>query len=272
MRANRLALCLLTVCLTAGCLSSQRKPFVNNPLLLYYKPTLSDSATILAEQAARREPAQPPMPGFAREIAPTSPLPLHRDTDAIKPAKAEVVVPDIQPVIRQSSAPSSIADVKIEARSSAPAIEIRPEVPAHAELVVKSEQVAPPTLPTGPILLTTSTQPTVAPSAPAQIVPAAPRSNVIRSVAGSYGHDADYRWLQGVVQRLANGGCFVRYCDPSVEDQHGGKVRVENEAELAAFHDGDVVGMQGELNPDGARAGQTPRYHIQSTWLVRQKN
>src|SRR5260370_3113298 len=73
MRTNRLALCLLTVCLAAGCLSSQRKPFVNNPLLLYYKPTLSDSATILAEQAARREPAQPPMPGFAREIAPTSP-------------------------------------------------------------------------------------------------------------------------------------------------------------------------------------------------------
>ena len=85
---------------------------------------------------------------------------------------------------------------------------------------------------------------------------------------GSYGHDSDRRWLQGVVQRPARGGCFIRYCDPSVEDEFGGKIQVEDEAALASFRDGDVVGVQGELLPAENSAGQNPRYRVHQVWPV----
>ena len=248
MRAAALALCLLTV----GCLSSERKPFANNPLLLYYKPTLSDSATVLAEQGARRGPTQPPLPSFAKDVAPATPSLPGRETDTIKQVKNEVVIPDIQPVIRQSSAPSSATEEK----RVMPAVRVQPETAMKTEFVVKSEPVEMPNEPAGSISITPSSG-------------AVSRDR--KSAPGNYSHNADYSSLQGVVLRLANGGCFLRYCDPSVEDVHGGKVRIENEAELSAFHDGDVVGVQGELHPEGARAGQTARFHVTSAWLVRQK-
>jgi len=72
MRSSVLALCC-GLSLAAGCASSHKKAYSGNPLLLYYKPTLSDSATILAERNARREPAPPPLPSFVRESDATAP-------------------------------------------------------------------------------------------------------------------------------------------------------------------------------------------------------
>jgi hypothetical protein len=74
---------IVTLCaigLVVGCASSHKKPYADDPLLLYYKPTLSDSATILAERNARREPAPPPMPldGRAKET----------ETPSLKPQPA----------------------------------------------------------------------------------------------------------------------------------------------------------------------------------------
>src|SRR5262245_52103283 len=67
MRRSCVALLFLGCMTTAGCLWQRKPPYANAPVLLHYKPTLSDSATILAEQQVRRGPVKPPMPALVRE-------------------------------------------------------------------------------------------------------------------------------------------------------------------------------------------------------------
>jgi hypothetical protein len=87
MRRLCAALCLLACVPLSGCLWQRKPPYSNAPVLLHYKPTLSDSATILAEKQARRGPVKPPMPIIAREGSRDEPdaAPLPK-IDQIKPA------------------------------------------------------------------------------------------------------------------------------------------------------------------------------------------
>ncbi|MFL5340418.1 MAG: hypothetical protein ACJ8F7_09725 [Gemmataceae bacterium] len=251
MRPTRIVLCLLASGLTVGCMSSQRKPFATNPLLLYYKPTLSDSSTILAEQAARREPMKPPMPAFARDNTAAPPTLLRRpESDDIKPVKIELPEPEVKPVIRQSSASSREPDLKIDVGLPIQPVEKKPVVTATMELVVMTQKIDLPNVPTGPITMTSL------------------ESVAVRrkQISGTYGHDLDYGWLQGTVQRLARGGCFIRFCDPSVENEYGGKFRVEDEALLAPYRDGEIVGVTGERAE--APRGQDPGYRVREVWRV----
>lgn len=89
-----------------------------------------------------------------------------------------------------------------------------------------------------------------------------------RTVPGTYGHDPDRSWLQGVLERHYRGYWCLRYCDPSVEDEYGGKVRLKNDERIVAFRDGDVVAVSGELTPSN---GATPLYQIHDIWMVRQR-
>ena len=252
MRPTRIVLCLLASGLTVGCMSSQRKPFATNPLLLYYKPTLSDSSTILAEQAARREPMKPPMPAFARDNTSTTPVQLsHSDSGDTTPVKVERQ--DIQPVIRQSSAPTREPDLKIDVGLPIDPVEKKPVVTTTMELVVTTQRIDLPAAATGPIIMSS-------------LEPVAVQR---KQVSGSYGHDPDYGWLQGTVQRLARGGCYIRFCDPSVENDYGGKFQVEDEAVLAPYRDGEVVGVTGERAP--VTTGQDPRYRVREVWRVNAK-
>src|SRR5439155_1488089 len=103
-----------------------------------------------------------------------------------------------------------------------------------------------PELPAGALVEIAAAEPTA--ELPKEIAPApssAPNSR--RAVEGDFGHDDDHRWLQGVLERHYRGYFCVRYCDPSVEDEFGGKVRLQDDERLAAFHDGDIIALSGDL-------------------------
>jgi hypothetical protein len=68
-----------------------------------------------------------------------------------------------------------------------------------------------------------------------------------RGTASIYGHAPDHTWLQGVIDKHYQGHLSLRYCDPSEEDEWGGKVVLEDEPRLAEFKDGDVVRVEGEI-------------------------
>jgi hypothetical protein len=89
---------------------------------------------------------------------------------------------------------------------------------------------------------------------------AAPAETVSRREPGSiYGHAPDHSWLQGVIDKHYHGHLNLRYCDPSEEDEWGGKVILEDDPRLAQFKDGDVVRVEGEIVRE---AGQVKR----GTW------
>src|SRR5262249_27536065 len=87
---------------------------------------------------------------------------------------------------------------------------------------------------------------------------------------GNYGHDDGYHWLQGVLECHYRGYYCIRFCDPSVEDQYGGKFRLDDDARLGAFGEGDVIGVKGQVMAvrDGERQ---PRFFIHDAWLVHSK-
>jgi hypothetical protein len=232
MRRSYLALCLLCCVPTAGCFWRRNPPYANAPVLVHYKPTMSDSASILAERQVRRGPVKPPMPATVREDeADHAPLPKivdpakHEEPAPLPPSIPSVsaIAPKPGPIVRASALPSSSLPVR-----SADFVPVE-EVAAGAP---KAEPTPPP-----------------------------------RTVPGNYGHDPDYQWLQGVLEHHHRGYICVRYCDPSVEDHFGGKFRLKEDDRLAAFHDGDVISLTGE--PLGTE-GQ-PVFTVRDVWLVRKK-
>ncbi len=89
---------------------------------------------------------------------------------------------------------------------------------------------------------------------------------------GKYGHDKDYHWLQGTLERHYRGYYCIRYCDPSVEDVNGGKVRLLESNLLEGFQEGDIIGVEGEVMPNSTDSFHTnPRFRIRDIWLVRKK-
>jgi hypothetical protein len=95
---------------------------------------------------------------------------------------------------------------------------------------------------------------------------------VRRQVPGTYGHAPDYSWLQGVLERHFDGHLNLRYCDPSIEDAHGGKVTLDDDQRLGQFKEGDTVQVEGELAPATASAGHGwdhyPHFHVRQVWAV----
>jgi hypothetical protein len=105
----------------------------------------------------------------------------------------------------------------------------------------------------------------------------APVLSGLGRVSGSFGHGADYAWLQGVIDRHYRGHLCLRYCDPTVEDRWGGKVRLEDDPRLAQFREGDVVVVEGALVPETDSPRQElwkhfPRYRVTSATLIRHRN
>jgi len=95
---------------------------------------------------------------------------------------------------------------------------------------------------------------------------------VRRQVPGAYGHAPDYSWLQGVLERHYDGHLNLRYCDPSIEDAHGGKVTLDDDQRLGQFKEGDTVQVEGEFAPASADAGHGwnhyPHYRVRQVWAV----
>ncbi len=238
MRRSYLALCLLGCITMTGCLWQRRPPYANAPVLTHYKPTLSDSASILAERQVRRGPAKPPMPILSRdEETDHAPLPK-----IVEPAKAEERTPPPPPALPLSAAPK-------------PSPVVRASAPASA-----SSDVIPVNFVPAGVVVTPEPK-------PEPVKEGAPSPAQHRTVAGNYGHDNDYHWLQGIVERHYKGYVCVRYCDSSVENEFGGKVRLKEDDRLAAFQDGDVIGLTGDLQ----RNDSNPLFAVSEVWLVRKK-
>jgi hypothetical protein len=302
MRRSYLALFLIACVPTAGCLWQRKPPYANAPVLLHYKPTLSDSATILAEQQVRRGPVKPPMPALQREEeterAPQTqivePAKFDESTPLAPPSEPMSAVPKSHgPIARGSSLPSSSLPLRPAHLPPPPAPDVNAPLPpppeltqVSAETTAEPEPLPPPEADTRPPLpqtplsdkLPEREEPIASKSVEEQ--PAAPRVEFTpparpaaaepkprRGVEGNYGHDDDYHWLQGVLERHHRGYLSVRYCDPSVEDEFGGKVRLQDDERLAEFHDGDVIALTGDL----LRRDSNPLYAIRDVWLVRKK-
>jgi hypothetical protein len=93
-----------------------------------------------------------------------------------------------------------------------------------------------------------------------------------RQVPDTYGHSPNYTWLQGVLDRHYQGHFDLRYCDPAVEDKWGGKVSLIDDPRLAQFKDGDLILVEGEIDPDKVPHNawhHYPNYRIKDIWLVK---
>jgi hypothetical protein len=287
MRAAIFPSLVLIVVITTGCSTHRNAPYANDPVYLHYKPTLNDSATIIAEKQWRHLPAKPPKPPVAAEKPADNPLASQPATSPeISAAKPELTGSLLAPP--PGSQPGPTAPVADAVVSSLPERPVEPRVapaansaPAPTEVVggASAELPSPELLP----LPNQNNEPAATPNtvqvakaeeiaAPSSLPPDVPAAAGRRSVAGNFGHDKDYHWLQGTLERHYRGYYCIRYCDPSVEDANGGKVRLIESACLEQFQEGDVIGVEGELIPDSTDSFHTnPRYHIKDVWLVRKK-
>jgi len=320
MRTRSLTLLLAGAGLLTGC-ATNHKPFATDTML-YYKPTLSNSETVIAENAAHRGPVQPPAPALAAD-PPKNALPLLGPKPianaAIVPVNAEspspVVPTEIQPINRQSSglvppvAPINIQPIAPQSSGLVPpvapaaslplasSIPERPQLYSEMKPVPVSNPAPPPTIvplsepivpkPIEPIAAKTleSVAPTIEKMQPFAIVPDKPKMVELlpdqppivaagpmekRKAPGRYYHDAAYRWLQGVVEKDARGHSYIRFCDPSIDDEYGGKFAIED-ARLNQFHDGDVIGLEGERAMDSIGKDRNVRFTIREVWSVTEK-
>lgn len=100
---------------------------------------------------------------------------------------------------------------------------------------------------------------------------------VRQRVSGTFDHDPDYAWLQGVIDKHYQGRYYLRYCDHRHEDSWGGKVCLDDDPRLAQFQNDDVVFVEGaivpEADPQRHEAWKRyPRYQIRSIKLVQRPN
>jgi hypothetical protein len=247
---------IVAVGLLAGCSSQRKAPYANDPVLLHYKPTLNDSATIMAEKQAHHGPTKPPMPAGSRDAAADSSTVAKTPTDSnVQPAKAEVPPgqllpppPGQGPQLAQSPAPTTTPN-----SSSLP---VRPQEPGALPA------------PTVPAAIPDS----VAMNGSQPAADAAATATEVRSADGIYAHHKDYHRIQGVLERHYRGYYSVRYCDPSEEDQYGGKFRLVDDQRIGQFSEGDVIAVEGEMIANGPEEyNLNPRFKIHTVRLVRQK-
>jgi hypothetical protein len=97
---------------------------------------------------------------------------------------------------------------------------------------------------------------------------AEPSVPIRRQVPETYGHAADYSWLQGVLAKPSPGQATLRYNAELREDKWGGLVTLSDDPRLAAFRDGDLVLVEGELLSTPSDA-PFPGFRIRAMWLVR---
>lgn len=150
----------------------------------------------------------------------------------------------------------------------------RPQVPATA---LVSASVPRPYNGYAPAQTTVSAKPVATIKAPVFATPAVRSTGSSEATDGIYGHAADHHWLQGVLDKHYQGHLGLRYCDASVEDSWGGKVRLEDDPRLAQFQDGDVIRVEGDLLPRQEGASQEtwdhyPHYRVRSVELIQKKN
>jgi hypothetical protein len=185
--------------------------------------------------ASTSSPLPPPV-----QVEPVKEKPPFEVVDAGSPAKLDGAPPPFQTTSNSTPAASPFTQAPPAAFADAP-----PPVPGKG----------------------------ISAAGPLPMNPAAQEAAQHRAVPGDFGHDPNYHWVQGVLERHYHGDTCVRFTDPAVEDQYGGKFRLDDERLLSQYREGDVIGLEGEVVPasDRDRPGSTAHYLIHDVWLVRQK-
>lgn len=242
-------------CLSVGCHNNTRCcPYPEEPLLLSKPPVEGKIDVIDGPQLSRSEPVAPALPAEALASMPR-PLP-------VGPPEAVLATPTVEPPPAETTTANEPAPPK--------PVHGKPPITAAPATMKKKTPV-----PANPVSRIRETKPApLAPEGPALTsAPAASPS----SVPGVYGHESAYTWLQGTVDKHYRGRLYLRYCDPTVEDQWGGKVCLEEDSRLADCRDGDVIFVEGELATDAQAAPrdgwrQYPHYRVKSMRIVQRKN
>jgi hypothetical protein len=83
------------------------------------------------------------------------------------------------------------------------------------------------------------------------------------------GHENDYSWITGKLSRVG-GGWQIRYAGPYEVDRFGGILTLAPHAELASYHEGDLVCVHGRVNESGRalRSASGPVYQLQTITLI----
>ena len=209
----------------------------------------------MAEKQAHHGPTKPPMPAGSRDAVDSSTVAKTITDKNIQPAMAEAPPGQLLPPPGQGP---ELARMTTPTPTSPPSsLPVRPQdagtLPAPkmiSDSVATASQPVADTAATAPVTATTE----------------------IKSADGIYAHRADYHSIQGVLERHYRGYYSVRYCDPSEEDQHGGKFRLVDDQRIGQFNEGDVIALQGEMIPNGPEEyNLNPRFKIHTLRLVRQK-
>jgi len=88
--------------------------------------------------------------------------------------------------------------------------------------------------------------------------------------AASLGHDPDFRWVIGRVERLPERGndFYLRYAEPDSADRNdrfGGRLRLAFSPRLAMMREGDIVKIEGRLLDT---IGKEPSYQVGSLAIL----
>jgi len=92
------------------------------------------------------------------------------------------------------------------------------------------------------------------------LVVAIPVARAKRTLA--YGHDADYSWIQGIVERADSGQWLLRYCESLKDDPWGGKAILKHDARLRGLRVGDALKVEGEIIAPPTSTVPLPLYEI----------
>ena len=236
-RVSPLVLCaVLAPLVSAGCYAYNPSGFGGQPPIFSSPPVQPGSLqggviqTIQPTQPIGPQAATPATPLVIPPAASENPVPIYKDpTDEANPA-AEALnskkMPSIDPPYTASSGPAIPID-------PAPG-------PVTAAAATTSPDDAAFTSPT-----------TVAPDTDAPAIP--------------YGYDRDnHLWLRGVVEYVeADRAWHIMYDDaPDANDQFGGDLSLADDPRLAKLRDGDVIQVEGQVDPQARDARGKPRYRI----------
>lgn len=242
----------------AGCQSSPKAPYADNPLLMSREP-LKQPAAAASKPASgstvsKSIPVVPPPTTVSRVNAaqgprttPPSPPAANKPAAEPTPTTAEAVKAQNKPTAKPAIAAAS---------ATAPSTPIRPVLPK----TIDATELTPPVsalTPAGP----------VSPITPVAAVRTAPKND---APATRFAHAPDYSWLVGEVDVHYRGHKELRFCSLSDENAIGGKVRLVDQPQLADLKPGARIRIEGELVRDDLAAsnGEYPRYHIRSVQVL----
>jgi outer membrane biosynthesis protein TonB len=233
-------------CLIIGCQhSARRAEYPAEPLLLSKPPVEGKIEVVDSAPPPHSEPMPPPLPAETFVALPR-PLPVGPVTP--------LATPTPEPPRQEAPAPARTTNAEPPPVPANPAA--RPKGPVSAFPASRIRETPAPKPPEGPEL-------------------ASPSPLEAFGTTGTYGHNPGYTWLQGTLDRHYRGHIYLRYCDPTMDDRWGGKVRLEHDPRLADFKDGDVVSVEGTMAnaPDNRDHWQQyPDFRIKAARLVQRKN